>query len=408
MFICDEDLWALRTFGHAELGDARRTSRLVRMSAAIARHPRFSVDAACGGNVAEAEGAHRLVRNPSFGAGAIFDAGATSTAGAAAQEPGDLLALEDSTTLSFPHSVAEDLGDVGGERSSKKGGWWVHSTLLFAVQQQLPLGPITQQRWCRPMGGRGRAKQRRERAYEEKESFKWEQASRDMERRLGAETMRRVISVCDREADVFEYLAYKKENGQRFVVRSSWDRKINWEDTAERRYLWEIMEGTEIGGRCKFVIPQKGGRRKRTAELSYRFRQVTLALPKRRRTTAKEPLTMWVLYVKEDAPPEGTEGLEWMLLTSEPMDGVEQAMQVLGHYRARWKIEDWHKAWKSGCGVEDRRQQERANLEKVAVITAFVAIRMLQLRALANVDEEVPCEQVLQEMEWKCLWLSVQ
>jgi hypothetical protein len=123
MFEGDEDLWALRTFGHAELGDARRTSRLVRLSSAMARSPRLAVDAACGGNVAEAEGAHRLVRNPNFGADAIFQAGAKSTAEAASLEAGDILALEDSTTLSFPHSVAEQLDgiDIASEDESLWG-----------------------------------------------------------------------------------------------------------------------------------------------------------------------------------------------------------------------------------------------------------------------------------------------
>ena len=155
-------------------------------------------------------------------------------------------------------------------------------------------------------------------------------------------------------------------------------------------------------------LPQKGGRPKREAQLSMRFRQVTIEVPNFQRATACKPLKLWVLLVREEAPPEGVEGLEWMLLTSEAMEGLEQARRVLGYYQARWLIEDWHKAWKSGCKIEDRRQQDEDNLEKVVVITAFVATRLLQLRSLSAAEEEISCERVLDPIEWKCLWLSVE
>lgn len=409
MFRSDEDRWAAGLFGKADLGDTRRTSRLVQLTAAMAKNPCLSVDAACGFGSAEAEGAHRLVRNKKFGAEAIFEAGAESTAEAAAEMTGELLALEDTTTLSFPHSIAEKLGDLGGKKGKTgNGGWWVHSTLLFTQAEHMPLGPITQHRWCRPSETRGKKHQRRQRSYEQKESFKWEQASRAMQDRLGTKTMERVISVCDREADVFEYLAFKLGKNQRFVVRASWNRNVKAEHGAERQRLWEIMEAEPVATRFSLNTTQKGGRPKRTVELSLRYRPVTLALPNNRRATAVAPLDLWVLYVKEEHPPEQVQPLEWMLLTSETMRDEEQAMRVLGHYRARWNIEDWHKAWKTGCRVEDRRQQDVDNLEKVAVITAFIAVRLLQLRALAKTGGEAACDKELPDLEWKCLWLSVE
>jgi hypothetical protein len=220
--------------------------------------------------------------------------------------------------------------------------------------------------------------------------------------------MERTISVCDREADVFEYLTYKLNKNQRFVVRSSWNRKVEVNQDDQHHYLWEVMEAAPVRKKFTMAVPQKGGRPKRTANLNLRFGHVTLALPKFRRATVKEPLKIGVVFIKEDNPPEAVEPLEWMLLTTEPISTAKQAMLVLEHYKARWTIEDWHKAWKSGCAVEKRRQQDAANLEKVAVITGFIAIRLLQLRALANDHAEASCEEFLPEPEWKCLWLSVE
>lgn len=405
-FIGSERKWAETLFGGAMMGDARRTKRLVKLATAMARRPEASVDAACGQSSAAAEGAHRLIRNSEAGAGAIFEGGTRHTAELAKKFSGDILALEDSTTLSYSHSVGEELGDTGGTIGSKNRGWWVHTVMLVMEKNHYPLGPVEQQRWCRPIRSRGRRHRRRARDYREKESFKWERASRAMESRLGTEVMERVISVCDREADVFEYLVYKIERGQRFVVRASWDRKLEGE--AERRYLWETMEKEPVRGRCTLVLPQKGGRPKRAAELGLRFRKVALARPHRRRTGADKPIELWAVLVKEDQPAPEREGLEWMLLTSEEVEGHEQAMKVLGHYQARWQIEDWHKAWKTGCRVEARRQQDEANLEKVVVLTAFVAVRLLQLRKLARDDGGAPCDRLLSETEWQCLWLSVE
>ena len=78
------------------------------------------------------------------------------------------------------------------------------------------------------------------------------------------------------------------------------------------------------------------------------------------------------------------------------------------HYRTRWKIEDYHKAWKTGCRVESRRQQDGVNLERIVVVTAFVAVRLLQLRSLRESEPDASCEAALGDVEWKCLWLSIE
>ena len=300
MFCSDASEWAESVFGQAELGDERRTSRLVRLASLMAENPALSVDAACGGDSAEAEGAHRFVRNGHVGVDAVFNAGAKSVAQTAVEVSGDLLALEDSTTLSYPHSVAQKLGDTGGKKGAKKdkGGWWVHSVVLVSAQSHVPIGPIYQKRWCRPHGQRGKKRQRRSRAYEHKESFKWEEASREVRRRLGSASMDRVIAVCDREADVFEYLTYKISNKQRFVVRASWDRNVCVAKNGKKCHLWDVMKAAPVRKRISVTVPQKGGRKERTAELSLRFRQVTLAKPNFKRTTVEKPLDVGVVFVR--------------------------------------------------------------------------------------------------------------
>ena len=119
----------------------------------------------------------------------------------------------------------------------------VHSVILLEERSGTTVGLIEQTRWCREKGSRGKRHKRKERAYEDKERFKWERASRRVTARLG-EVMGRVISVCDREADVYEYLGYKTRCDERYVVRSSWDRRVKGE---WRRLNEELANAPKLG-----------------------------------------------------------------------------------------------------------------------------------------------------------------
>ena len=101
----------------------------------------------------------------------------------------------------------------------------------------------------------------------------------------------------------------------------------------------------------------------------------------------------------------------WLLLSSEPVDSFGAACQLLHDYALRWRVEEFHKAWKSGAGIEQRRMQSADNLERMAVVLAFVAVRLLQLREA--LDEQVvkgragrSCTEVLSAPEWKVLWIT--
>jgi hypothetical protein len=107
--------------------------------------------------------------------------------------------------------------------------------------------------------------------------------------------------------------------------------------------------------------------------------------------------------VRQANAPAGEAPLEWMLLTSEPVSTKRDARCVVESYESRWLIEEFHKAWKSGCRIEQRRLQSPANLERMLVLTAHIAVRLLQLRSLTKEDPERPCDAFLAEDEWKCL-----
>lgn len=404
MFVKDEHQWAQDLFGQAQLGDKRRTDRLVRYAADQARHPQDSTLSACQGDQAAALGAYRLLRNEQVDPEKINQAAFEHVARLVARHE-VVLALEDTTTLSFFHSVRDQLGDLGGKAQSKKRGYFVHSVLLVEPQSRQPLGLVHQQWWRRR--GRGKKHTRKQRPYSQKESFKWQKASASMLERLG-DQISKLIAVADREADVFEYLFYKQAHGQRYIVRAAQDRGLKGQAQLQR--LRQYIAREPVAGQRTVEVPQRKGRRARRAVLSVRFAEVTLRVP-RRRGQAKEadlgPVVTSVVWAQETQAPPGVAPLEWLLLTSEPVEHYGQAVEILDYYGLRPCIEQFHKAWKSGCGVEARRMQKAENLKRMAVILAHIAVRLLQLHGLRGRAEE-PCEGVLSRLEWRCLWHSAQ
>lgn len=396
-------LWAQDIFSGCELGDVRRTRRVMKMAGQLAAHTGRSLAQSCDGDEIVQEGAYRLVRNHHVQPQALMEGGFRSTV-RQASGCARLLAIQDSTTLSYRHAVRQGLGELGGPGRRAGTGLWVHSSLLVDAASEQTVGLIEQDYWSRPAAQRGQRHQRKERAYEDKESYKWQRASARVAARLG-EVMAKVITVCDREADVFEYLHYKCSRGERFLIRAAQDRGL-WAE--EQRLFEQVRAQGQRCGKVGVQVPQRGGRPARQAVLELRSAEVMLALPKRPDGTELSPLRVNVVLAEEMG--RAAEQLCWILLTSEAVDSAAQVQDILRCYGLRWRIEEFHKAWKSGAGVEELRMQHRDNLLKMAVMLAFVAVRLLQLREALDHKElsELPCTQVLGAEEWKLLWVSTQ
>jgi hypothetical protein len=402
----ESEMWARETFGTAELGHQRRTKRLLKVATDLANSFGLSLAASTQEDPAALEGAYRLIRNRRVAAESIAAAGFRATAARAALAS-TLLAIEDTTTTNYEHSAADELGDVGAPKATTTRGFLVHSVLLVDQESGHTVGLAEQRYWTRDPAQHGRAKERRKRAYETKESFKWQSASESVRALLGDERMADVISVCDREADIYEYLSTRLRRRERFIVRASTDRgAADDEDNLGR--LWPMMEQTREVTRLRVEVPQRGGRMARQATLVVRTRRLRLRRPKHTSAQWPRSLKLGVVFAREEDPPAGVEPLEWMLLTTEPVGRSSSALTVLRSYRRRWRIEEFHKAWKSGAGVERCRMQHADNLRRMAVILAFVAVRMMQLRERFETEPEAPCDTVLSETEWKILWVAVE
>jgi hypothetical protein len=224
MLIKDTEEWANNLFANADLGDERRTKRLVKLSHLMASNTGSSIVKASGSQ-ASIEGSYRFLRNDKIEAGDIADAAFTSLLPDLKRSE-KMLALEDTSTLCYRHNVTKELGHTGAYKQSSSKGILAHSVLMIDAETEQTIGLAEQHRWCRKDENFGTANDRKRRKYETKESYKWQRSSEAMSHRY-ASVMDNIISVCDRESDMFEYISYKMTQHQRFVVRAKHERIVN-------------------------------------------------------------------------------------------------------------------------------------------------------------------------------------
>jgi hypothetical protein len=385
--IQDIQQWAISTFGASKLGDKRRSNRLVKMACQLGENVGKSV-VQSSGDSASIEGNYRLIRNPNISAQPIAESGFAATA-KLAQNYNEILALEDTTTLTYSRENMEDkLGHTSSAPDSKRRGILVHSVLLYAPEQQHTIGLIEQKRWVRDSAEFGKSSEKKKRAYEDKESHKWEEASTAMRERLG-DSMQNCISVCDREADIIEYMSYKSAHNQRFVVRAHYNRPLE-----EESRLYDYLTEQKKAGEYQFQVSQRGGRKGRWAKMDIKYAPVSVMAPQRKQKSYP-PIELYAVScteIKSDTQENKskvrktpTNTLNWTLLTTEPVESAEQAMKIVSYYEARWKVELFHKVWKTqGTNVESLKMHQYQSLEKAAVILAFIACRLMQLKDMGE------------------------
>ena len=70
---------------------------------------------------------------------------------------------------------------------------------------------------------------------------------------------------------------------------------------------------------------------------------------------------------------------------------------MVDFYRARWVIEEYFKALKTGCSLEKRQLETKDSLLNALAVFLPIAWHLLLLRSLAHVAPELPASTVLSE-----------
>lgn len=386
--------WAAEEFGHAQLGNALRTRRLELMGQRLATAPAGLVTAVYS-TPRERVGAYRWLESDHVSPDAIVASCAQATIQRADGEPWIYVPVDGSSlTLSDPKGRRR-LGAVGSYQ--KYGRGLKTMTSLGVRTDGTPLGVLDLQWWARERRP-GRKHTRRQRPVEEKETRYWLQAIERVEAAfVRSPTQTRPWFLLDREGDFHELLAVMaKSETSRVTVRAAHNRRTA---TGETAYLWDTLRAQAPGGVYRLEVSAGPHRQARTARMVVRWAKVSLLL-RDQRSGRRTPVDLWaVLALEQGTVPAGEKPLQWLLLTNVPVSDFSTAAEVLFGYSQRWRIEEFHRAWKSQCHVEQTQLHDIQPIKRWATLLAAVAMRIERLKYLARTQPEVPATIELSQEE---------
>ncbi len=362
-------------FGHAQLGDRRRTARLVKTFNLMQRHPGGTLPDKLS-NPADLRAFYRLCDAEDVTHEAIIASAREYTLARIAEVAGPVLIVHDATELDFTSitTVADDLGQIGKGRSR---GYICHNVLAVAADTDDVLGLVDQILHCRDEVPEHETLAEH-RARETRESLLWLRGAAH----LPAD--RKLVDVADQGSDTFEFLEQEFHSGRRFVLRVHKVRKVyaGHEPVGPRRYLKEYAHRLpELGRFTMDVQAQPGRKARKDAEFIVRGGAVLVCPPHAKRGNhGDDPLPLYVVQVTEVKPPAGEDTIDWTLLTNEPVATFADAWRVISWYERRWIVEEYHKAQKTGCQIEDLQFTSTDRLKPALALLSVVAAALLMLR----------------------------
>ncbi len=387
--------WSRQEFAGLDLGDTRLNNRLVDIADAVAAEPMSPISTACG-DWSAVKAAYRFFDNDKVSAEKVLDPHFQQTIERMRSHE-RVFAIQDTTYLDYTdHPATQGLGPIG-KRSQKCQGLVKHTTFIVSASG-LPLGCLTDKVWVRDASDKGDYKTK---PLEAKESYKWIEALSQTQTRTpeGVE----VITICDREADIYEFFIEAKEHP--FVIRAAQHRRS--EDTYGTPQA--LVSQAPLAGELTLDVPARPEHPARQAHLQVRFAQTTLCLPhrcqQRPETKNLPPVPIYVVSVREPDPPDDITPLNWLLLTNVEVSNFSEALECIEWYTQRWKpIEVYFKVLKSGTRVEQARFQTKDRLLRYIALLSVIAWRLYWMTLLSRHSPEADCTQVVTENEWRALY----
>jgi hypothetical protein len=381
-------------FGNCQLGDKRRTQRLIQVAADVANNPSasFPDQMKTWGDLKAAY--HLFDCND-----VTFEAIARPHWELTKQRTaGCYLVIGDTTELDF--GVHRDVPDLGPTGNGGGWGFLLHNALLVDAESKEFLGVAGQTIHYRPQKEVTPSKKKEHSAAKlkrERESEVWgiviDQVGPPPEEV-------KWIHVLDRGGDNFEVYGHLLQQRSGWVVRAGkLNRYVLAGPDEQRMQLSDYLPQLALLGTYELSLRARPQQPARTAKLEVRVGSIRMPVPHHKspwvRELDPEPIAMNVVYVVEVDPPAGVEAISWVLLTSLPVDTFEQAWTVIEYYETRWLVEEYHKALKTGCHVQDRQLKTAGRLEAMVGLMSVSAVRLLQLKSLARTSPEIPAQRVV-------------
>ena len=383
--------WAREELAGLELGDVRRNERLFSMVSRIGERPAGTVTRVFRSG-AEREGAFRLLENRSVGERALGEAQARAAL-ERCRPSTTVFVPVDATGLTFADMHGrKGLGPIGTRRQGARG--LQAMTALVVDDSGTTLGIVAQRYWKRSEQASPDYHDDR-RAPRERESAEWMRTLHAAHERFAEHAPQTTPWYqLDRGGDCWQVLSEGLQLGLLLTIRAAYDRKID----ASARRLWKTLRARRVSGTMRVPVPSRPGRAARLATLSIRAAHVTLLLQPR--GAPRRRVCINAVLVTEQGAIPASERIEWMLLTTADVTTFEDAVTVVRGYTMRWRVEEFHRTWKSGgCDVEASQLRSRKALVKWAILLASVAARIERLKRLAREQPDLPATEELSRDE---------
>ena len=412
----DAETWADHEFGGARLGDARLSARLVRSAQRMAESPTRAITGATNGVRALVKGHYRLIDQPADSAVTVGNILAPHRERTLRrmQAHDTVLCIQDGTRLNFTRrGQTQGLGAIGSNQTGAVArGLELHTTLavnpdgvalgVLRAAFDAPADPEAE--------GQPRAKPR-----EERKSFRWVEGLRDCAQAAEQLSETRVVCVLDREADFLDLFVEQRTAAPQvdLLVRAKADRVLGREKTPDgqtvSRRLFDTVRNAPAQGAAQVEVQRLSARVKaskqarkdrraaRVADVTLRYQQVPLPCP------GDEPVTLWVVHVREEQPPPAAEPLEWFLLTTLRVTSPDDATRILQWYARRWRIEEYFRVLKSGCKVEELQHHSAERLERAMAIKMVIGWRIQLMVQLGREVPDLPGDLLFSDGELRVL-----
>lgn len=391
--------WVDNEFEKTYIRDERLLNRLISVTKSLAGNPGAPLTQALGG-WNELRGCYRLVNNKNITTDVILSGHSSETV-ERIKDYSVVLVAHDTTWLDYSNlDSTEGLGICSSE---KQKGLFLHTSMALTTNG-VPIGILNQQYWARdPIDPNRDYKQL---PIEEKESYKWIKNQQESLTEMPSDTL--VVSVSDRESDIYEYLRYNIDNNYSFVVRAEKDRLVK---DNKGKTLLKVLVEQPVGGEIVVDVPRNTRENKpsRQARLEIKYCPVTIKPPKNKPFTKGAPnLQLYVVLAQEvSIPPEGVKPIRWVLLTDIKIETLEDAVKIVKWYAQRWKIERFHYVLKSGCNIDDLQLGTGERLENIIAIYSIIAWKILFMTYGSRENPDDSCGYVFKEHEWQALYCFV-
>lgn len=393
--------WAVEEFGSARVNDARWRSRLIAMGAQAACNPGGKVSMVFN-NAAARQGAYGLLEStdvtPSQVAETIFGAAARRCSSL----PFVYVPVDGSSLTLTDRRQTKDFGQIGTHICRARGIEVISS--LFVSPDGVPLGLGAQIWWTREK--KQKKKHHSKRRTEEKETQHWLEAMQQTRDAAAANDQKtRLWFQLDREGDAWPIITSADQDDHWFTIRANHNRRVTLPN-GKITYLRAVLGEQLVVHEYFLHVSGNHGRISRTARMVMRACEVTIDFKDKLTKKHFSKSLNVVMTVEDGTTPPGEKPIEWILLTNHPIAAVEDLNQVVHGYSMRWRIEDFHRTWKSGaCCVEDTQLHTSNAVKKWATILATVAVRIERLKVLSRKEPKRPASDEFTPIELRAIAL---